>query len=260
MSKISWTNETWNPIVGCSIVSPGCHSCYAMKMAWRLEHGFKTPHYAGTTKKVNGKAVWTGTINLAPEHIMEKPLWRKKPTMYFVNSMSDLFHEDVPGEWIDDVFETMGLSPQHTFQVLTKRPERMRAYFSGWTNPPLPNVWLGTSVEDQRREDRVQHLRDTPAAVRFISYEPALEQVDFDLTGIDWLISGDESGPGKRQGNLDWHRSARDQCAEAHVDYFLKQIIRPDGKKVEGPHLDGRQHLAMPGTSLSDSPTEQEKP
>lgn len=216
-TKISWTNETWNPIVGCSLASPGCTNCYAMNMAWRQEHGFKTPHYAGTTKKVNGNAVWTGKIAMAPDSTLTKPLKRRKPTMYFVNSMSDLFHEDVPDEWIDRVFAVMALCPQHTFQVLTKRADRMRNYLSSGRATavgmaalelvcqslaeneksrvgsgiiltgdiahlkdwPLPNVWLGVSAEDQRRADeRIPVLLDTPAAVRFVSIEPQLEHID----------------------------------------------------------------------------------
>lgn len=135
MTSIEWVKnsdgsngKSWNPIVGCSIISKGCRSCYAMKMAYRQEYGFETPHYAGTTKKVNGNAVWTGKVNLAPGHILNAPLTRKKPTTYFVNSMSDLFHEDVPDEWIDTVFAIGALCPQHTLQILTKRAERMSKY------------------------------------------------------------------------------------------------------------------------------------
>ncbi len=215
---ISWTDETWNPVVGCSIVSPACTNCYAMAMAARIERmsGGKT-HYAGTTKVVNGKPVWTGKLALAPDHILTAPLRWKRPRRVFVNSMSDLFHEDMPEGWIDQVFAVMALSPQHTFQILTKRPERMRAYLTKdwaaaarrhveeltlptfskatadtqdrlrrYTSPgfphPLENVWLGITAEDQARADeRIPHLLATPAAVRFVSAEPLLGPIHFDF-------------------------------------------------------------------------------
>lgn len=209
MTKIEWTEATWNPIVGCQITSPGCTNCYAMRMAHRLASNPSTPHYHGTTKTVNGNPVWTGKMALAPESVLFAPLKRKKPTTYFVNSMSDLFAENVPDDWIDRVFAVMALCPQHRFQVLTKRADRMWSYMQprpsargtsvqdrlwyihhamksftpGYTQFvrfwPLPNVWLGVSVEDQRRaEERIPDLLDTPAAVRFISAEPLLGPVD----------------------------------------------------------------------------------
>jgi protein gp37 len=206
-TSISWTEQTWNPIVGCSIVSPGCTNCYAMKMAARIESLGGAPQYHGTTQKSRGGPVWTGKVALA-EKALFAPLKRKKPTMYFVNSMGDLFHEDVPDEWIDRVFAVMALCPQHTFQVLTKRAERMRDYITrlyskdgflgnAVTNlrltvfphvmdaedvrgkGPFPNVWLGVSAEDQTRaNERIPALLDTPAAVRFVSAEPLLGPVD----------------------------------------------------------------------------------
>lgn len=188
MSNIEWTEKTWNPIVGCSVVSPGCTNCYAMKMAARLEKMLPPErrgdnvlpnHYSALTQPSKAGPVWTGRINRAPEHILLEPLRRKKPTMYFVNSMSDLFHESVPDEWIDRIFAVMALSPRHTFQVLTKRSARMRRYFQIDHNHdyqdridaevvelsphlrepkpitwPLSNVWLGASAEDQKRADR----------------------------------------------------------------------------------------------------------
>ena len=206
-SKIEWTGETWNPIAGCSIVSPGCTNCYAMRMAARIERmspGLE--HYRGLTKPSKAGPVWTGKVALAPERTLLEPLRRRKPTTYFVNSMSDLFHEDVPEEWIDRVFAVMALCPQHTFQVLTKRSGRMRSYVSdniialreridaaaravGFTTRfmhsclhdwPLPNVWLGVSAERQPEADaRIPDLLATPAAVRFVSAEPLLGPVDF---------------------------------------------------------------------------------
>lgn len=216
MTKIEWTEATWNPIVGCSIVSPGCTNCYAMRMAARLEAMSKTqfPHYQGTTKASKAGAVWTGKVAMARDATLAAPLRRKKPTMYFVNSMGDLFHEDVPDAWIDRVFAVMALCPQHTFQVLTKRAARMRRYFDDagevsrqyfvataaarmvedgdttldvisagrW---PLPNVWLGVSAERQQEADaRIPDLLATPAAVRFVSAEPLLGPIDFSR---EWL-------------------------------------------------------------------------
>ena len=218
-SAIEWTDATWNPIIGCSIVSPGCINCYAMKMAARIELMNSTAgmrpsvahptHYAGTTQRSKVGAVWTGKVALAPDHILTQPLRWKRGRNIFVNSMGDLFHESVPDEWIDKVFAVMALCPQHTFQVLTKRAERMRAYFSRagllntinghkwsllgtplaskiehggrWMTPalPLPNVWLGVSTERQQEADeRIPHLLATPAAVRFISAEPLLGPID----------------------------------------------------------------------------------
>jgi protein gp37 len=194
-SKIEWTEQTWNPIAGCTILTPGCKRCYAMGMAKRLAAMGK-PLYADLTETVNGHTVWTGEVRQAPEATLLAPLRRKKPTMYFVNSMSDLFHESVPDEWIDKVFAVMRDTPQHTYQVLTKRAERMRAYcterfereagrqadnqiLNPYPVPILPNVWLGVSTERQQEADeRIPHLLQTPAAVRFISAEPLLGPID----------------------------------------------------------------------------------
>jgi protein gp37 len=212
-TSIQWTDSTWNPIVGCSIISPACTNCYAMAMAARIERmNPELAHYCGVRHEVKGKPVWTGKVNLAPENKLLKPLRWKKPQRVFVNSMSDLFHESVPDEWIDRVFAIMALAPQHMFQVLTKRPKRMREYFSGdhwsdggvaqrvrdaaiafwdqeWiakkhgsgvTQWPLPHVWLGVTAEDQLRADeRIPDLLATSAAVRFVSYEPALGPIDW---------------------------------------------------------------------------------
>lgn len=217
MTKIEWTEKTWNPVVGCSLASPGCTNCYAMRMAARIEamNAALAPshrvahHYDGTTRKVNGSAAWTGKVALAPDHVLTEPLRRKKPTTYFVNSMSDLFHESVPDDWIDRMFAVMALCPQHTFQILTKRAPRMRKYLAERQQPesemlyallhgpmmaavekvmsygidatfPLPNVWLGISAEDQRRaNERIPDLLATPAAVRFVSAEPLLGPINF---------------------------------------------------------------------------------
>lgn len=209
-SAIEWTDATWNPIVGCSIVSPGCTNCYAMRMAARLQR-MGMPHYASLTQDSKAGAVWTGEVALAPDHILRAPLGWKKPKRIFVNSMGDLFHESIPDEWIDKVFAVMALCPQHTFQCLTKRAERMLAYCStiqkngrwlamedialslgyeprgrhdhgfDWLSHKefLPNVWLGVSTERQQEADeRIPLLLQTPAAVRFVSAEPLLGPID----------------------------------------------------------------------------------
>lgn len=224
-SNIEWTDATWNPVVGCSIISSGCINCYAMKQAARLLDGNpKSPHYAGTTDKVKGNAIWTGHAALAPEHILTQPLRWRKPRRIFVNSMGDLFHENVPDEWIDKAFAVMAICPQHTFQVLTKRPERMREYIQRWKpaksghphDPqdhypyftrdgldankrprgerlyhtwPLPNVWLGVSAENQATADeRIPILLITPAAKRFVSAEPLLGPIN--LNRIHEIFNG----------------------------------------------------------------------
>lgn len=232
-SRIEWTDATWNPVVGCTVVSPGCTNCYAMKQAARMLDGNpKAPHYEGTTRQVNGAAVWTGKVAMAPGHIVTAPLRWKKPRRIFVNSMGDLFHESVPDEWIDRVFAVMGAAPQHTYQVLTKRSRRMRDYivarksgksravgigfglrsivpFNSEVQPP-GWIWIGVSAEDQARADaRIPDLLATPAAVRFVSAEPLLGPVDLAnvfpdgrdeidaLSGFDW----DQGGYCER---LDW--------------------------------------------------------
>jgi len=257
-TKIEWSEHVWNPIAGCSVVSPGCHHCYAMRMAGRLE-AMRLPKYSGTTK--DGR--WTGRINLDEEALMI-PLRRKKPTTWFVNSMSDLFHEAVPNEFLRRVFAVMSECRQHVFQVLTKRAERMRDYLANpWRRGdtwPLPNVCCGVSVEDQQRADeRIGLLLRTPAAMRFLSVEPMLAPIN--LTSyigterqgpISLVIVGGESGPGARPMHPDWVRSIRDQCEAAGVPFFFKQWGAHDaracrvGKKAAGRLLDGRPHDAMP--------------
>lgn len=260
-SLIEWTDATWNPITGCSVVSPGCTNCYAMRLAGtRLRHH---PSRAGLTIDSKAGPVWSGQVRLNTKWL-DQPLKWKCPRMIFVCAHGDLFHEEVPDEWIDLIFAVMALAPQHTFQVLTKRAERMREYMQphsrrradslgekvmrlGYTGPlealrwPLPNVWLGVSVEDQKRADeRIPQLLWTPAAVRFLSCEPLVGPVDFHKTGaslpeaasfrrhlpllfVDWVIAGGESGPGARPMHPAWVRLLRDQCARAGVPFFFKQ-------------------------------------
>lgn len=333
-SPIEWTNASWNPVRGCSRVSEGCRNCYAEIMAARFSGpGQWGEGLATMVRSADGKTDhrWTGKVVAAPDHVLTQPLRWRKPRRIFVNSTSDLFHEGLPDAVIDRVFAVMALCPQHTFQVLTKRPERMRAYFAGirdrhigWLGArplgawviyaraealasnlgskyggvpfaaalnkakpkdfhlmrdqwPLPNVWLGTSVEDQATADaRIPHLLDTPAAVRFISAEPLLGPVDLHsalcretgscptcpacLGGIHWVIVGGESGPGARPMHPDWARSLRGQCAAAGVPFFFKQwgewapnesqgadYAQRIGKCAAGRLLDGVTHDAMPG-------------
>jgi len=253
-SKIEWTEASWNPVRGCSIVSPGCTNCYAMKMAHRFSGKGKA--YDGLTKLTKGGPVWTGKVSLHPE-LLDWPLRRRKPLRIFVNSMSDLFHEDVPDEFIRAVWCTMFDTPQHTYQILTKRPQRMLEYLlprlsiGGIIAKPLDNVWLGVSVEDQARADeRIPLLLQTPAAVRWISAEPLLGPISFEgcwveyadpaihenwLERLDWIVVGGESGPGARPMQLDWVRSLRDQCHAVGTPFFLKQLGRwPIATKDEG--------------------------
>ena len=293
-SEISWTDATWNPVRGCSLVSEGCRSCYAMKQA----HRFSSPGqpYEGLTRLGPRGPTWTGTIRLVPEKLMEPLKW-KKPRRIFVNSMSDLFHEDVPDEYIDRVFAVMALSPQHTFQVLTKRADRMLRYcttignddgeyepdldgealrdamiegeaqrlfveLGGSTHTadylavhqPLPNVWLGVSVENQKcADERIPLLLETPAAVRFISAEPLLGPLDLrQLLGrLSWVIAGGESGSRARPMDPSWVLNIRDQCLNAAVPFFFKQwggVV----KSRTGRELEGRTWDQMPDEAQTD--------
>lgn len=295
-TSIEWTRgedgmegKTWNPVRGCTKVSPGCKNCYAETFAERFRGVPGHPYEQGFD------------LRLVPDKLDEPLHWRK-PCRVFVNSMSDLFHEDVPDEFIDRVFAVMALAPQHSFQVLTKRPERMREYFVrledrvqewdqgegeteeylitkilesdcdeaiekacrqwlyfwnarhlGW---PLPNVWLGVSVENRQHGlPRIDVLRQVPAALRFLSIEPLLEDIgQLDLTGISWLILGGESGAKARPFNLAWARSLRDQCQNASVPFFFKQAggnVLWNG--IQGGYGDGPSDCWPQGTKREDS-------
>ena len=193
-SSIEWTDATWNPVAGCSVISPGCTNCYAMRMAARLE-AMGSEKYRGLTRKSGGRRVWTGKVR-CDETAVDVPRSWKKPRRIFVNSMSDLFHDAVPAGFVARVWSVTAETPQHTYQILTKRPDRMRDVVSAERLSMLPNVWLGTSVEDGRVLERIDLLRGVPAAVRFISFEPLIGSVaDADLSGIAWAIVGGESGP-----------------------------------------------------------------
>jgi protein gp37 len=226
---IEWTDRTWNPTVGCSVLSPGCKHCSAMRMAARIERMGVAPHYAGLTEITKAGPVWNGTVREAPAHIMMAPASWKKPSHIFVNSMSDLFHEGLSDETISFVFQVMAMAPQHIYQVLTKRSDRMKDWCSRYQPKPLPNVWLGVSVEDRLRTTRIYDLRETPAAVRFVSAEPLLEELrDVNLRAIDWVICGGETGKDFRSMNSNWARSLRDQCVAAGVAFFMKQMSGRD--------------------------------
>jgi protein gp37 len=223
-SKIEWTDRVWNPVIGCTRVSEGCRNCYAERMAHRHASNPKTPQYHGLTH--NGK--WTGEVRAIPERFDQPTRWRK-PAMVFVNSMSDLFHDGVSGEVIARVFETMALTPHHTYQVLTKRPVRMQRFIDGtlWAHAPLPNVWLGVSVEDQvQANTRLPLLLDTPAAVRWVSLEPMLGRVKLSPwlgKALNWVVCGGESGPGARPMHPQWVQYVRDQCRTAGTPFMFKQ-------------------------------------
>jgi len=279
-TSIEWATDVWNPITGCNKVSQGCKHCYAETMAKRLK-AMGRPEYQDV---IGEDGRWNGTIQLVRERL-EDPLKWKKPKQIFVDSMSDLFHDDVPDAFIDSVFGVMAAAHWHTFMLLTKRPERMWSYLSGvavdkqldptstnkrwqwsdtWRDIPavLPNVIVGTSIEDQKSADeRLPWLLKTSAATRFVSYEPALGPVDLKKVvnatrdsmphtsrlsiGLDWIIMGGESGPGARPMHPDWARSVRDQCQAAGVPFFFKQMVI-DGKLVKMPEIDGKVWCEYP--------------
>jgi protein gp37 len=223
---IQWTDETWNPVVGCKAVSPGCDRCYAARLtSGRLRH---LPAYAGLAED----GVFNGTVRCLPERL-DQPLRWKRQRRIFVNSMSDLFHPDVPNDFIGAIFAIMMQAEQHTFQVLTKRPQRMKAYATGICFDPAehPNIWLGTSIESDAYAFRANHLRETPAAVRFLSLEPLLGPLpSLDLTDIDWAIVGCESGPGARPMDLAWVYKLRDKAREVGCAFFVKQLSFGEGR------------------------------
>lgn len=230
-STIEWTDSTWNPVTGCTKLSQGCKHCYAQTFAerWRGTPGH--PYEQGFDMRL-----WPNRL--------EAPLSWKKPRTIFVNSMSDLFHEKIPFEFIQSVFRTMELATWHTFQILTKRSERL---FEVASQLPWPeNVWMGVSVEMARYKPRIDHLRSVPSAVRFLSLEPLLGPLDIlDLTGIHWVIVGGESGPGARPIEAKWVREIRKQCRATGVPFFFKQWGGVQ-KKRSGRLLDGRTWDGMP--------------
>lgn len=238
LSDIEWTDATWNPVAGCSMVSPGCTNCYAMRMAARLD-AMGIAKYQGTTRMSGGRAVWTGHVTL-DDASLRSPISWSKPRRIFVNSMSDLFQDAVPTEFVARVWQVMEEAYWHQFQILTKRPKRMARVLSGRRFKVLPNVWLGTSIENGRVLERVKALRTAPAAVRFISFEPLIGAVgDVDLTGVDWAIVGGESGPRARPMERKWVDEIRRSCQAYRVAFFFKQWGGVN-KKAAGRVLDGQ--------------------
>ncbi|QMV03790.1 DUF5131 family protein [Devosia sp. D6-9] len=241
-SSIEWTEATWNPVAGCTILSPGCTNCYAMRMARRLE-AMGQPKYVGTTRMSGGRPKWNGIIRV-DEAALDIPVHWARGRLIFVNSMSDLFHEDVPLEFVQRVFDTMRRTPQHTYQILTKRAERLESIATSIDWPT--NVWMGVSVENEEYSFRIDHLRRTNAHVKFLSLEPLLGPLDrLNLQGVDWVIAGGESGPHARPVQIDWIRSIRDQCEDAGVAFHFKQWGGPNKKKT-GRVLDNRTWDEMP--------------
>lgn len=299
---IEWTDSTWNPIRGCSRVSEGCRNCYAERVAARFSGpGLPYDGLAGLKVITSNpdepggelRPYWTGKVAIAHAHLADPLRW-KRPRRIFVNSMSDLFHDNVSDETIAGIFGIMAAAPHHTFQVLTKRPKRMLEWFR-WVTPnefdvlhchaddvlssagidipdrwrllryyasdehawrwPLPNVWMGVTVENQAAAiERIPFLRVTPAAVRFLSCEPMLERLNLAgmLEGVHWVIAGGESGPKARPMRYEWARTLREQCEVAGVPYFFKQWGEHNhrgelvGKKKAGSLLDGREHKEFP--------------
>jgi protein gp37 len=251
-TRIEWTDATWNPVAGCSMVSAGCTNCYAMAMARRLE-AMGQEKYRGLTRHSGNRTVWDGHVREDWPALKTPHMWRK-PRTIFVNSMSDLFHEAVSEEFIRAIWDVMRETPRHTYQILTKRPERMAEIVPRIAPEPLPNVWLGTSVEDGAVSYRMEPLRETPAAIRFISFEPLIGPVgQLDLSGIHWAIAGGESGPGARPIREEWIASIYEQCRKENVAFFFKQWgawgrdNRRRSKKANGREYLGRTWDEKPG-------------
>jgi protein gp37 len=243
-SRIEWTEQTWNPTTGCTKVSPGCKHCYAETMAHRL-HAMGAPGYEDGFE-----------LTLHPERLSQ-PLNRKKSTIYFVNSMSDLFHEDIPDSFLDQVMDVIRCTPQHTYQILTKRAERLPSYFSNRDCPP--NVWLGVSVEDRRYGlPRIDLLRQVKASIRFLSVEPLLEDLGpMNLDGIHWVIVGGESGPKARPMQAKWVENVQCQAEASGTAFFFKQWGawgadgRKRGKKANGRVFKGKTWDEKPLVTVS---------
>ncbi len=243
-SSIEWTESTWNPITGCDRVSPGCAHCYALDLSARLKRFGQAKYQRDGTRPSSGPGF---AVTLHPQ-TLDVPLRWKRPRMIFVNSMSDLFHEEVPLEYIEEIFAVMQRAEQHTFQILTKRDERLSELAEKLPWPA--NVWMGVSIENRRFVHRADHLRRVPAAVRFISAEPLLGPLDsLELDMMDWLIAGGESGHKHRPVQEKWLIDLRDRCVEAEVPFFFKQWggQRP---KSGGRLLDGKEWNQMPESGI----------
>lgn len=239
-TAIEWTDATWNPVTGCTKISAGCDHCYAERFAER---------WRGTP----GHPYENGFDLTLREERLEQPLQWRQRRMIFVNSMSDLFHKQVPSDFIDQVFDTMERAHWHTFQVLTKRSSLMRNYVNARykTTPAPAHIWIGTSVEDGGKKSRIKHLQDANVSVRFLSIEPLIGPIGaMNLDGIHWVIVGGESGPGYRPMQVDWARDVKEQCEAAGVAFFFKQW---GGKtpKSGGRELDGQEWNAYPDLKMS---------
>jgi len=245
-TSIEWTDATWNPVAGCTVISPGCTNCYAMRMAARLE-AMSVQKYSGLTRRSGARSVWTGKITL-DEKSLDTPRTWSKPRRIFVNSMSDLFHEAVPAEFVARAWNVMAETPRHTYQILTKRPERMGEIVAEL--PRLKNVWLGASVENADFLTRIEHLRRVSAAVRFISFEPLIGSVvGADLKDIHWAIVGGESGPKARPMLELWVEEIETMCRRNGTAFFFKQWGGKN-KKVTGRSYRGQTFDELPALSM----------
>lgn len=254
-TQIEWTDATWNPVAGCTIISAGCTHCYAMEMAKRLE-AMHVAKYEGLTRKSNNRTIWNGLVREDVDALAIPYRW-KKPRKIFVNSMSDLFHEKVSDQFILNVWKVMQETPHHHYQILTKRPDRMAAVVSQQIGKILPNVWLGTSIENAAVIDRAEHLRAVPAAIRFISFEPLIGPVgNIDLSAIHWAIVGGESGRSARPIKEAWIDEIYDQCIEFDTAFFFKQWgtwgkdNKKRSKKANGREYRGKTWDEMPMTAI----------
>ena len=265
MSKIEWTEKTWNPLIGCSIESAGCTNCYAIRDAYRKNFNKKVPQYAGLTVRTPGKpAVWTGIIRRNSNTAFYAPKKWREGKIIFVNSMSDLFHPEADKALVEEIIGIMLTEERHIFQVLTKRPS-YAATFLKERGISLPrHVWIGTSVENMKVTDRIDALRTIPAKVRFLSLEPMIGSLGIlNLIDIHWVISGGESGPGARFCDPEWIREVRDQCVGLAIPFFHKQngsnpqnfatVLggKPKGESKGGNLLDGMKWLQYPATGHS---------
>jgi protein gp37 len=267
-TAIEWTEVTWNPTTGCDQISPGCDNCYALRLAKRLKAMGQAKYQTDGDPRTSGPGFGVA----CHDDVLGDPLAWGKPRVVFVNSMSDIGHARVPASFVAKTWAVMALTPQHTYQVLTKRPERLarmlnagnaafrsmvqaeirqlsqtRRPTSDLDRWPLPNVWVGTSIESDDYVRRADALRQVAASTRFLSLEPILGPLpSLDLTGIDWVIAGGESGPDHRPASLDWIRDIRDRCAQQHIAFFFKQVGGAT-PKAGGRELDGRTWDQMPG-------------
>lgn len=253
-TQIEWTDATWNPVAGCSIVTAGCTNCYAMEMARRLD-AMGVEKYKGLTRKSGARTIWNGEVREDNSSLSIPYSW-KKPRKIFVNSMSDLFHEKVSEDFIVKVWRVMRDTPHHSYQILTKRPDRMSEIVRKSIPDILPNVWLGTSIESSETVSRIDHLRSAPAAIRFISFEPLIGPVGrIDLAHIHWAIVGGESGRSARPIREEWIDEVYEQCESYGTSFFFKQWgswgkdNKRRSKKANGREYRGQIWNEMPVAS-----------